>query len=111
MGLGITFVAVMDVLPHLRDGALVRLMPDWYADIGPISLYYAGHRQLPAKTRVFVDYVMAEFKRQNLAALFDASGAAETKARKGLMGHPKPANVGSLKPGPKRRGTGRLTPG
>lgn len=83
MGLGITFVAVVDALPHLREGTLVRLLPDWHADIGPISLYYAGHRQLPAKTRVFVDYVVAEFKRQKLAALFDASSAVDAKARGG----------------------------
>ncbi|MFP2908289.1 substrate binding domain-containing protein [Pyxidicoccus sp. 3LFB2] len=72
MGLGITFVTMMDVLPHLKSGALVRLLPDWHADIGPISLYYAGHRQLPAKTRVFVDFVVAEFRRQGLAKLFSA---------------------------------------
>ena len=79
LGLGVTFVTTMDVLPHLRDGTLVRLLPDWHADIGPISLYYAGHRQLPAKTRVFVDYVVAEFKRQNLAALFDATRGTRAK--------------------------------
>ena len=72
MGLGITFVSVVDVAPHLRDGKLVRVLPEWYADIGPISLYYAGHRQLPAKTRVFVDYVVDAFRRQDLAKLFSA---------------------------------------
>jgi DNA-binding transcriptional LysR family regulator len=83
MGLGIAFVATMNALPHLRDGTLVRLLPDWHADIGPISLYYAGHRQLPAKTRVFVDYVVREFKRQDLAGMFDASGTGVGRARKG----------------------------
>lgn len=73
LGLGITFVATLDALPHLKAGTLVRLLPDWHADIGPISLYYAGHRQLPAKTRVFVDFVLAEFRRQGLAKQLSAT--------------------------------------
>ncbi|WPB76608.1 LysR family transcriptional regulator [Archangium violaceum] len=81
LGLGIAFVGMMYAVPHLRSGALVRLLPDWYADIGPVSLYYAGHRQLSAKTRVFVDYIVSEFKRQDLARMFDASGAAASRAR------------------------------
>ena len=50
----------------------MRVLPAWHADIGPISLYYAGHRQLPAKTRAFVDYVIDAFRRQDLAKLFSA---------------------------------------
>ncbi|RKH42673.1 LysR family transcriptional regulator [Corallococcus sicarius] len=73
MGLGIAFTATFNALPYLRNGTLVRLLPKWHADIGPISLYYAGHRQLPAKTRVFVDYVVAEFKRQGIARMFSAT--------------------------------------
>ncbi|NMO17110.1 LysR family transcriptional regulator [Pyxidicoccus fallax] len=72
MGLGIAFVSTVDVVPHLREGTLVRVLPDWHADIGPIALYYPGHRQLPAKTRVFVDFVTAEFKRKGLARLLSA---------------------------------------
>ncbi|WP_257447562.1 LysR family transcriptional regulator [Archangium lipolyticum] len=72
MGLGITFTAMQNALPHLQAGRLVRLLPDWHADIGPISLYYAGHKQLPAKTRVFVDFIVDSFKRQGLARLLSA---------------------------------------
>ncbi|SEU27029.1 LysR family transcriptional regulator [Stigmatella erecta] len=72
MGLGITFVVTANVLPYLQSGALVRVLPKWHADIGPIALYYAGHRQLPAKTRVFVNHVVEEFRRQNFAKLFSA---------------------------------------
>ncbi len=71
-GLGIALVATLHVLPYLEAGTLVRLLPDWHADIGPISLYYAGHRQLPAKTRVFVDFLMEEFRRQDLARKLSA---------------------------------------
>jgi DNA-binding transcriptional LysR family regulator len=38
-------------------GALVRVLPDWYADTGTISLYYAERALLLAKTRAFADIV------------------------------------------------------
>jgi len=50
----------------------VRLLPEWHADVGPLSLYFAGHRLLPAKTRVFVDFVVEQFRRQGLAKKFAA---------------------------------------
>jgi hypothetical protein len=48
---------------------LVRLVPQWYSDGGPISIYYASRALLPAKTRVFVDFVVQAFKRDRLAEL------------------------------------------
>jgi len=71
-GLGITLLAMPDVLPGLERGTLVRLLPRWYADIGPLSLYFPGQRLLPAKTRVFVDYVVEAFRKQRLAQRFSA---------------------------------------
>jgi len=74
LGLGITFLATMNVVQHLRSGALVRLLPDWHADIGPISLRFSGRQQLPAKTRVFIDYIVDECRRRGLAKLLSATG-------------------------------------
>jgi len=51
LGLGVTLIAVPHALPHLESGALVRLIPNWYSDAGPISIYYATRNLLPAKTR------------------------------------------------------------
>jgi DNA-binding transcriptional LysR family regulator len=67
LGLGVALVAVPHALPHLESGALLRLVPKWYADAGAISLYYATRALLPAKTRVFVEHVIDAFKRQRLA--------------------------------------------
>lgn len=67
LGLGVTLIAVPDVLRELESGELIRLLPRWYADAGAISLYYASRTLLPAKTRVFIDYVIEEFKRARLA--------------------------------------------
>ncbi len=44
-----------------RTAEPVRLLPQWHADAGPISLYFAGQRLLLAKTRVFVDFVVEQF--------------------------------------------------
>lgn len=73
LGLGVAMVAVPDALPHLERGALVRLAPQWYADAGAISLYYADRVLLPAKTRAFVDFVTEAFRRERLAERFAGS--------------------------------------
>lgn len=73
LGLGVTLIAVPHALPHLESGALLRLVPQWYADGGPISIYYASRTLLPAKTRVFVDFVVEAFRQQRLAERFAGS--------------------------------------
>lgn len=69
-GLGVALLAVPDALPYLERGTLVRLLPDWYADLGSISIYYPSKTLLPGKTRVFVDHVVETFRRERLAARF-----------------------------------------
>jgi DNA-binding transcriptional LysR family regulator len=73
LGLGVTLISKADALPHLESGELVRLLPDWYADAGPISIYYANRTLLPAKTRAFVDFVADTFRRNKLAEKFAGS--------------------------------------
>jgi DNA-binding transcriptional LysR family regulator len=73
LGLGVTLIAVPHALPHLEKRALVRLLPQWYADSGPISIYYPTRTLLPAKTRVFVDFVVDGFRRDRLAERFAGS--------------------------------------
>jgi DNA-binding transcriptional LysR family regulator len=72
MGLGIALVSMPNALPFLRSGALVRVLSDWYVDGGTLSLYFAAQKLLPAKTRVFVDYVVEHFRAQELARHFSA---------------------------------------
>jgi DNA-binding transcriptional LysR family regulator len=73
LGLGVTLLVVPDAMPHLERGALVRLLPSWYADLGSISLYYASKTLLPGKTRVFIDHVAEAFRRERLAERFAGS--------------------------------------
>lgn len=73
LGLGVAMLAVPDALPYLERGALVRLLPRWYADLGSISLYYASKTMLPGKTRAFIDHVADAFRRERLAERFAGS--------------------------------------
>jgi len=73
LGLGVTLLAVPDVLPWIERGELVRLAPRWYADAGAISLYYANRTLMPAKTRAFIDFVIEAFRRERLAERFAGS--------------------------------------
>lgn len=73
MGLGIAVVAMPHALPHLKRGTLVRVLPDWYVDNGKLSLYFSAQKLLPAKTRAFVDYLVAHFRKEKLAQQFSAS--------------------------------------
>ena len=73
LGLGVGLLILPDVMPHLQSGQLVRLLPDWYQDAGPLSLYFSAQRLLPAKTRVFVDHVVALSRSQGWAERFSAA--------------------------------------
>ena len=63
LGLGVTLLVLPDVSAQLQRGELVRLLPDWHADAGPISLYYPSRTLMPAKTRVFIDFVVGAFQQ------------------------------------------------
>ncbi|NPT44641.1 LysR family transcriptional regulator [Paraburkholderia sp. 1N] len=73
LGLGVALLSVSDVLSSVERGELVRLLPRWHADAGAISIYYATRALLPAKTRVFVDFVVDAFERERLAERFAGS--------------------------------------
>lgn len=73
LGLGVALLSVSDVLSSIERGELIRLLPRWYANAGSISIYYATRALLPAKTRVFVDFVVEAFERERLAERFAAS--------------------------------------
>ena len=71
-GLGVALLPMAHAAPGLKSGALLRLLPGWRADAGPVSIYYPSKKLLPAKTRVFVDYVVEHFRRPEVEAIFDS---------------------------------------
>jgi DNA-binding transcriptional LysR family regulator len=61
-GLGVALKSTWDVRRQLEDGSLVPLLPGY--DFGTdVSIYavYPHRRHLPAKTRVFIDYLAESF--------------------------------------------------
>ncbi|WP_313569779.1 LysR family transcriptional regulator [Comamonas terrigena] len=67
-GMGIALLPLPHALPMLESGALERVLPDWYAESRPLSIYYTSRKLVPAKVRVFVDYIVQEFATSGLAA-------------------------------------------
>ena len=71
-GLGVTQVPIPHALQHIESGRLVRVLPEWYVETGVISLYFAAKKLMPAKTRVFVDFIVDRFQSQHLAQRWSA---------------------------------------
>jgi DNA-binding transcriptional LysR family regulator len=71
LGLGVALVPMPFAFTLIASGELVRLLPGWYSDAGPLSLYYPSRRMLPAKTRVFVDFVLERFRAVEFDRLVD----------------------------------------
>ncbi|CAN5799544.1 LysR family transcriptional regulator [soil metagenome] len=71
MGLGVALLPMPFAERWLKTGELVRLLPGWYADAGPVSIYYPSKKLLPAKTRAFVDFILERFKSSGFAARMD----------------------------------------
>jgi DNA-binding transcriptional LysR family regulator len=70
-GLGVALVPMPFAFAAIQSGELLRLLPGWYSDAGPLSLYYPSKKMLAAKTRVFVDYVLERFRSAGFARLVD----------------------------------------
>jgi DNA-binding transcriptional LysR family regulator len=71
LGIGVALLPMPFAFTAIRTGELVRLLPGWYSDAGPVSLYYPSRSMVPAKTRVFVDFVIERFRRADFARLVD----------------------------------------
>jgi DNA-binding transcriptional LysR family regulator len=69
-GMGIAMLPLPHALPLLERGELVRVLPEWYADARPLSIYYTSRKLVPAKVRVFVDYIVEAFRASGQAARF-----------------------------------------
>ena len=71
LGLGVALLPMPFAFASIASGELVRLLPGWYSDAGPLSVYYPSRRMLPAKTRAFVDFVSERFRTAEFARLVD----------------------------------------
>lgn len=69
-GMGIAMVPLPHAAQLIERGDLVRVLPKWYAETRPLSIYYTSRKLMPPKVRVFVDYVVEAFRARGLAARF-----------------------------------------
>lgn len=60
-GGGLARRSVWDVAAELADGRLVEVLADWSQAEAPISVVYPSRRFLPARTRLFIDALVAHF--------------------------------------------------
>jgi DNA-binding transcriptional LysR family regulator len=67
-GLGIVYTSTFQAHPHIVSGALVPLLLDWCAETIPLYVVYPPNRHLSTKVRVFVDWVVDLFGRDDLIA-------------------------------------------
>ncbi|MYM24916.1 LysR family transcriptional regulator [Duganella sp. FT135W] len=69
-GMGIAMLPLPHAVPLLDSGELVRVLPDWHAETRPLSIYYSSRKLVPAKVRVFVDFMVEQFRASGHAARF-----------------------------------------
>lgn len=63
-GLGIGQTAAFAAAPHLANGELLHLLPEWTRPALPIYVVYPPNRHLSAKVRSFVDWAAELFAHQ-----------------------------------------------
>jgi DNA-binding transcriptional LysR family regulator len=72
----ITILPDMHAAPELRGGRLVRVLPDYTVGDGNVYLVHPAAKVLPAKARVFRDFVQA-----NIDLLTQGAECVEAKAQ------------------------------
>lgn len=65
-GLGLVFCPLFLTAPALRDGRLVRVLPEWRYPL-TISAVFPNSRHVSAKVRLFVDFLVAHFEQPSWA--------------------------------------------
>lgn len=63
-GAGIAMLSDHFVAPMVESGTLVRMLEDWESPGVPAWAVFPGRRLMPARTRVFLDALMARFDHE-----------------------------------------------
>jgi DNA-binding transcriptional LysR family regulator len=65
LGLGMIQIPRYHAEKDLAEGTLVQVLPDFPPMQTPVSLLYPRNRQLSPRVRVFIDWLVKVFARQN----------------------------------------------
>lgn len=57
-GVGLSLVATWQAKDYIQAGKLVEILPEFNFDLPPLRIYYASRENLPAKVRVFIDFIV-----------------------------------------------------
>lgn len=79
-GAGVAIVADHFAEAYVRSGELVPLLVDWYPPRSPAWAVFPGRRLMPARTRVFLDALQAEFTGPRCQAAHDLSETLRQQA-------------------------------
>lgn len=60
-GLGLVRRSIWDVKRELESGQLIHLLPEWQSEPAPIRIVFPSRQFLPARTRLFIDYLTEFF--------------------------------------------------
>lgn len=71
-GHGIARLPELLVLDDVREGRLVRLLSEYPSQRVPLSLVYPSQRNLASRTRVVMDFLIAEARKLSVALAADA---------------------------------------
>jgi len=67
-GAGIAATPDLFALADVRDGNLLRVLPDWCLPSDTVSAVFPGRKLMPAKTRAFIDMLQATLGDMSSAA-------------------------------------------
>ncbi len=68
-GAGIAIVTDHFAEPYLQSGELLRILGDWHAPAQTAWAVFPGRRLMPARTRVFIDRLVAQFSGPECQAI------------------------------------------
>jgi DNA-binding transcriptional LysR family regulator len=66
-GLGIALKSELDVAEDIGCGRLERVLPDWDGGDTPVVALYPSGRNLPLKTRAFIDSAISHLRSMRRA--------------------------------------------
>ncbi|WJD60711.1 LysR family transcriptional regulator [Pseudomonas kurunegalensis] len=75
-GLGLAQIPLIGVRNELAAGSLVQVLADEDAGHTPISVMYPARKYLPMKVRVFIDWVISIFEKEEAKTLKSPEGAS-----------------------------------
>ena len=85
-GAGIAAVNDHFAEPYVQSGELMPLLVDWYLPSTPAWAVFPGRRLMPARTRVFLDALQAEFSGPRCQAAQAQSESLRQARIRGLQG-------------------------